>query len=132
MVNTPTEGGPGRGDPVPEPEGVPAARRGRVIEVLLAVGSLAVFAVTWLYVAAAVLSDGTFLADTWAWLSSLEAIAAFVVWLLLLPLVVFLWAWQADLAPWVMGLVMLGLVAWTLVALSGLRPRRARVGTGSR
>lgn len=96
---------------------------------LLSAGALAVFLVTWSAVVAAILGDGAILADTWAWLSSLEAIAAFVVWLALLPLVVFLWAWQADLQPWVMALVMLGLVTWTLMALSGLRPRRPRAGT---
>lgn len=121
-MNGPDPTGPAGADPSrPPARGVP----GRAIEVLLTVGALVVFAVTWVYVAAAVFSDGTLLADTWAWLSGLQAIAAFVVWLALLPLVVFLWAWQAELQPWIMGLVMLGLVVWTGIALSGLR-RRAR------
>jgi hypothetical protein len=119
-MNGPDLTGPASAEPSPPPaRGVP----GRAIEVLLTVGALVVFAVTWIYVAVAVLGDGTLLADTWAWLSGLQAIAAFIVWLALLPLVVVLWAWQAELQPWIMGLVMLGLVVWTGIALSGLRRR---------
>jgi hypothetical protein len=116
-MSGPDSTGPAGADPSRRPA---RGASGRVIEVLLTVGALVVFAFTWIYVAAAIFSDGTLLADTWAWLSGLQAIAAFLIWLALLPLVVFLWAWQADLEPWVMGLVMLGLVAWTLMALSGL------------
>jgi hypothetical protein len=92
---------------------------------LLAIGALGVFAVTWIFVAAAVLTDGGLLADTWAWLTGLEAPASVVAWVVLLPLAVFLWAWQADPASWAMALVMAGLVGWTLLAVGGLRRRMA-------
>jgi hypothetical protein len=95
------------------------------VQVVLSIGALIVFAILWFYVVAAVFTDGTLLDDTWAWLSSLDTLAAAVAWLALLPLAVFLWSWQADLEPWVMGIVMLGLLAWTLVAVSGLRRRRS-------
>lgn len=113
----------------PAPPSRPAkGRGGRVVAVVLTTGALIVFAVLWFYVAAAVFTDGTLLDETWAWLSSLDALAAVVAWLALLPLAVFLWSWQADLEPWMMGLVMIGLLAWTLVALSGLRRRRSGQG----
>jgi hypothetical protein len=111
--------------PPASPGRPPKGRSARVVEVVLSIGALIVFAILWFYVAAAVFTDGTLLDDTWAWLGSLDILAAVVAWLALLPLAVFLWAWQADLQPWVMGIVMLGLAAWTLVAASGLRRRRS-------
>ena len=111
--------------PPASPGRPPKGRSARVVEVVLSIGALIVFAILWFYVAAAVFTDGTLLDDTWAWLGSLDTLAAVVAWLALLPLAVFLWAWQADLQPWVMGIVMLGLVAWTLVAASGLRRRKS-------
>jgi hypothetical protein len=109
--------------PPASPDRLPKGRRARFVEVVLAIGALIVFAILWFYVAAAVLTDGTLLHDTWAWLGSLDTLVAVVAWLALLPLAVFLWSWQADLQPWVMGIVMVGLLAWTLVAASGLRRR---------
>ena len=100
-----------------------AGRAGRIVGLVLAVGALAVLTVTWMYVAAALVTDGSLLASTWAWLTGLDTLAAIVAWVAFLPLGVFLLAWQADLAPWAMGLVMAGLVGWTLLALSALRRR---------
>jgi MYXO-CTERM domain-containing protein len=102
------------------PSRLPKGRSGRVVEVALSIGALIVFAILWFYVAAAAFTDGSLPDDTWAWLSSLDTLAAVVAWLALLPLAVFLWSLQADLEPWMMGLVMLG-----LLALSGLRRRRS-------
>ena len=98
-------------------------RVGEALRLVLVVGALAVFVVTWIHVAAAVLTDGALLASTWAWLTGLDTLAAVVAWVALLPLSVFLWAWQAELAAWAMALVVVGLVAWTMLALSGLRRR---------
>jgi hypothetical protein len=105
---------------------VPGTRIGRALEVVLVVLASLVFVVLWLYVAAAVLADGTLLADTWAWLGGLDTIAAIVVWVAVLPIGVYLWAWQADLEPIWMGLVMAGMVAWTGIAWSGLARLAAR------
>jgi hypothetical protein len=101
---------------------------GRAMEVVFSVFATAVFVVLWLYVAAAAFTDGALLADTWAWYLDFGLIGRVVVGVALLPLIVFLWAWQADLEPLWMGLLMLGLVAWTGLAISGLlrRPSRRR------
>ncbi len=95
-------------------------RVGRSTEVILSSYAAAAFVVLWCYVAAATFTDGGLLTDTWAWLSGLGTVAAIVVWLAILPVAVFVWAWQADLSPFVMGIVLLGLVLWTAVAFSGL------------
>jgi hypothetical protein len=93
-----------------------------------------VFVVLWIYVAAAAFTDGTLLTETWDWLTGLDTVAAIVVWIAILPVAVFLWAWQAQLEPIWMGLVMLGLVAWTWIAWAGLlrlvwRRRASPAGT---
>jgi hypothetical protein len=100
-----------------------AWRIGEVLRLLLVVGALAVFVVLWVHVAVAVLTDGTLLAGTWDWLTRLDPVATVVAWVALLPLGIFLWAWQGDVATWAMGLLIAGFVAWTLLALTGLRRR---------
>ena len=93
---------------------------GRVLEIVLSVCVAAIFVVLWVGVAIAALTDGAILADAWAWLTSLPPVVAVVTWIAILPIAVGLWAWDADLAPIAMGAVLVGLVAWTLVAASGL------------
>jgi hypothetical protein len=100
--------------------GAPSSRIGRALELLLTLLASLVFVLLWIYVAAAVLTDGMLLADTWAWLSGLELIPAIIAWIAILPIGVFVWTWQADLEPVFFGLVMLGLVGWTAIAWSGL------------
>jgi hypothetical protein len=104
----------------PSPGGHPRRGIALALEVALTGYAAAVFVVLWLYVAAAAFTDGTLLADTWAWLGGLDTIAAIVVWVAILPVAVFTWAWQADLEPLWTGALMLGIVAWTAIAFSGL------------
>lgn len=105
-------------------------RSGRAVEVALKLYASAVFVVLWLLVAAAVFTDGALLEDSWAWLSGLDTLAAAVVWLAILPIGVFLWAWQAALEPLWMGVVLLGLVAWSAIGFSGLVGLARRPATG--
>lgn len=95
-------------------------RIGRALELILPIYASVVFVVLWIYVAVAALGDEALLADTWAWLTGLDLIPAVIAWIAILPIGVFLWAWDADLEPMFMGLVMAGLVAWTALALGGL------------
>ena len=81
---------------------------------------MVVFIALWVYIAAAMFTDGALLAETWTWLSGLDTIGAIVAWIAILPIAVWTWAWQADLQPLLMGLVLLGMVAWTAVAVTGL------------
>jgi hypothetical protein len=50
-----------------------------------------------------------------------------IAWIALLPIAVGLWAWNAAGSPLVIGAVLVGLVAWTALAVSGLaRALRSR------
>jgi len=100
----------------------PRQRRaaGRTIEIALSIGVTVVFAVLWVGLAIGLATGGDVFADAWAWLTGLQPVAAVVVSVLILPIAVGLWAWDADLSTPVMAVVLVGLAAWTLAALSGL------------
>lgn len=101
-------------------------RSGRVLQIVLPLFASAVFVLLWIYVALATFTDSALPADTWAWLSGLDLVPAVVAWVAILPLGVYLWALDAGLEPLWMDLVMLGLVAWTIVAWAGLARARLR------
>ena len=79
-----------------------------------------VFAVLWIGFALGLIAGGQVFADAWAWLDALEPAARIAVWVLFLPIAVGLWAWNAELPAPVFAAVLVGLVAWTLVAVGSL------------
>ena len=95
-----------------------AGRISRTVINLLLIG---VFVVLWAGLAGAALADGRFLNDFWTWITGLPLILAAVAWVVLLPIAVGAWAWTSNFGPIVMGLVVIGLIAWTGLALAGLR-----------
>jgi hypothetical protein len=114
----------------PPHPGAIGRRVSRGFENVVSIYVLVVFVVLWVYIAAAMFTDGALLADTWTWLIGLDTIGTIVAWIAILPIAAWTWAWQADLQPLLMGLMVLGMVAWTAVAVTGLvktlRSRLAR------
>jgi hypothetical protein len=98
----------------------PRARGGRPFEVGLSLYGAVVFGALWIGFAVGVATGGAILEDAWAWLTGLEAVAAVMAWILLLPIAVGLWAWNEAGSVRVQGVVLLGLVAWTLLMVGGL------------
>lgn len=100
----------------------PATRRriGRVLELLVGLYGAAIFAVLWIGFAVGLAAGGAVFVEAWAWLTGLEPFAAIVAWVLLLPIAVGLWAWNAVGSPLVTGMILAGLVAWTFLAVAGL------------
>lgn len=92
----------------------------RALETVIGLYGAAIFTVLWVGFAVGLTTDGAILADAWASLIGLEPVAAVVAWILLLPIAIGLWAWNAVGSPLVTGAVAAGLVAWTLAAVSGL------------
>lgn len=107
---------------IQSPASQPPVRRrvGRWVGVAMSAYAVGIFAIAWLFVAAAVLTDGRLLGDAWVWLSGLEPLAALATWVLFLPIGYWLWVWQAGYEPLVMAFVLAGLVLWTLLALVSL------------
>lgn len=95
-------------------------RLGRGIEIGISLYGAAVFMVLWIGLAVGLATDGRLLADGWAWLTGLEPVAAVATWILILPIGVGLWAWNEVGSEVLVGLVAVGLVGWTLVAVNGL------------
>ena len=102
-------------------------RIGWILDVTLPIYASVVFVGLWLYVVLAAFTDSSLPAQTWAWLQGLDTILAVVAWLAILPIAVFLWAWQADLEALYFALVVVALAGWTFIAWSGsLRAIRRR------
>jgi hypothetical protein len=98
----------------------PARARGHRLQLALGIYAVIVFALFWAGFAAGLVAGGQGFADAWAWLNGLEPVARIAGWVLFLPVAVGLWAWNADLPPPVSAAVVVGLVAWTLVAVGSL------------
>jgi len=108
--------------PAGQPTPTSRSRRpvGRALEVVIGLYGAAIFSILWAGFAVGLATGGRILVDAWAWLSGLEPLAAVAAWILLLPIAIGLWAWNAVGSTLVTGAVGAGLVAWTLVAVSGL------------
>lgn len=94
--------------------------RARALEITLALWATVIFALLWAGLAMGLATGGGLFADSWAWLTGLEPLAAVLVWILTLPIAVALWAWNADLPQLAALAVAVGLIAWSLVAVSGV------------
>lgn len=92
----------------------------RALEVGLTLYGALVFGALWLGFAAAVVAGSGIPEDAWAWLTGLGTPAAVAAWILFLPIAVGLWAWNEAGSALVQGIVLAGLLAWTLLMASGL------------
>lgn len=97
-----------------------AARARRRVQLALGAYANAVFLVFWLGFAATLMGAGRLPADAWQWLLGLPPVAQVVVWILLLPITVGLWAHQANLGDLAGLLIGAGLVIWTSLAVRSL------------
>ena len=66
------------------------------MESFISVGGFVVFAVLWAAFAAALIWSRGSLDQTWDWIRSLPLIVQGIVWLLFLPVVAGLWAWETT------------------------------------
>ncbi len=94
--------------------------RTRALEVCLALYAGMAFTLLWIGLGVGLATGGALFTDTWTWLTGLEPIAAVVAWILGLPIAVALWAWNADLSALAAAAIAVGLIGWTLVAISGI------------
>ena len=94
--------------------------RDRAIRIVLGTYAVLVFAVLWFGLAIGLADGGRLFEEWWAVLTGPDVVARLVLWICFLPIGVGLWAWNAGPPPLVAGVVVLGLVAWTLVAVAGL------------
>jgi hypothetical protein len=95
-------------------------RGGRAFEVGLSLYGAVVFGVLWVGFLVGVATGGAILEDAWVRLTGLDTVAAVIAWILFLPIAVGLWAWNEAGSVLVQGVVLAGLVGWTLLMIGGL------------
>jgi hypothetical protein len=98
----------------------PGRTRDRRLQLALGTYAVLVFAMLWVGFAVGLVSGGQVFADAWTWLNGLEPVGRIAAWILFLPIAVGLWAWNADPPAPVLVAVVVGLIAWTLVAVGSL------------
>ena len=84
------------------------------------------FAALWIGFIAALIVDRAWLETAWEWVQALPPALKVIVWAALLPATTLLWIWESSWAPvWrVLGFV--GIIAWTVVAISNI-PKALRM-----
>ena len=87
----------------------------------LSIYAIVIFVVLWVGFAFALVVNQEWLDLLWSWVRSLPLMVEIIVWVLFLPIMVGLWIWESSWPALVRLLGFAGIVAWTLVAVSGLR-----------
>ena len=78
-----------------------------------------VFAILWVGFAIALIVNREWLDLLWNWVQALPTVVEIIVWILFLPIMVGLWIWESSWSDPVRLLAFAGIVAWTIVAVSG-------------
>ena len=80
--------------------------------------AILVFAVLWVGFAIALAVNRAWLDLLWIGVRALPPVVEIIVWILFLPIMVGLWAWESSWSALVRLLVFEGIVGWTLLAVS--------------
>ena len=83
--------------------------------------AITIFVVLWVGFTIALVVNREWLDLLWSWVGSLPTVVEIIVWVLFLPILVGLWIWESPWPTFVRLLGFAGIVAWTLLAVSGLR-----------
>jgi len=86
----------------------------------ISIYAIVIFVVLWVGFAVALLVNRGWLDLLWNWVCALPSVAEVIVWVLFLPIMVGLWIWEASWPALVRMVGFAGIVAWTLLAVSGL------------
>jgi len=86
----------------------------------ISIYAIVIFVVLWVGFAIALFVNRAWLDLLWNWVSTLPAVMEVIVWALFLPIMVLLWIWESSWSALMRLLGFTGLVAWTLLAVSGL------------
>jgi len=86
----------------------------------ISIYAIVIFVVLWVGFAVALFVNREWLDLLWNWVSALPAVMEVIVWVLFLPIMVLLWIWESSWPALMRLLGFAGLVAWTLLAVSGL------------
>jgi len=85
---------------------------------VLSTYAILVFALLWAGFAVALAVDREWLDLLWNWVQALPVVVEIMVWVLFLPIMVGLWIWESSWPAFVSLLVFIGIVGWTLLAVT--------------
>lgn len=74
-----------------------------------------VFAALWVALGAGIVLDQGGVDATWRWIGSLPLLAQGILWLLFLPVVAGIWAWETSWPLAVRAVLVVGLAGWNLL-----------------
>ena len=86
---------------------------------VLGIYAIVIFAMLWIGFAIALVVNPQWLDLLWNWVRALPIVAEIIVWVLFLPIMVALWIWESSWPAIPRLLAFAGIVAWTLLAVSG-------------
>ena len=84
---------------------------------VLSIYALVVFVMLWVGFAIALAANREWLDLLWNWVQALPWVVRVIVWVVFLPIMVGLWAWESSWPTLVNLLVSGGIVGWTLLAI---------------
>lgn len=90
-------------------------------ERLLTTYAITIFAILWVGFAVALVVNREWLDLLWDWVRALPVVARSLVWVVFLPVMVSLWIWQSSWPVFVRVLAFIGILGWTLLAVSSFR-----------
>lgn len=85
----------------------------------ISIYAIVIFVVLWVGFAIALVVNREWLGSLWNWVRALPSVAEIIIWVLFLPIMVGLWIWQSSWPALVRLVGFAGIVAWTLLAVSG-------------
>jgi hypothetical protein len=80
--------------------------------------AIVIFVILWVGFITALLVNPEWLDSLWNSVRALPPAAEIIVWLLFLPIMTGLWAWQSSWTALASLLALAGIIIWTLVAVS--------------
>jgi hypothetical protein len=87
----------------------------------MSIYAIAIFVVLWIGFAVALFANRAWLDLLWDWMRALPMVMEVIVWIMFLPITVLLWIWESSWPSPLRVLGYAGLVAWTFLAVSGLK-----------
>ena len=87
---------------------------------IMAIYANAIFAMLWAGFFLALAINREWLDLVWNWSQALPLAERIVVWLLFLPILVGLWIWESSWTSFARLVGLIGIIAWTLVAVASI------------
>jgi ABC-type proline/glycine betaine transport system permease subunit len=80
----------------------------------------AIFVALWVGFIAALAVNREWLDLLWNWVQMLPSLPRIAIWVFFLPVMVGLWIWESDWSSFARLMGLMGIVAWTLVAVANI------------